>query len=93
MRFYKSILLAAVFVGSIFPIANAGAGAKNKNALQVDADQLQTISKNTVIFTGNVIIKKGATEIRTNKAKISIWGKKKVTIYTDDIKATENIGR
>jgi len=48
---------------------------------------MKPISKDTMQATGNVIIKMGATEIRTYKAKV-LTGKHKVTVYTDTFVAT-----
>lgn len=53
----------------------------------INADQMKPISKDTMQATGNVIIKMGATEIRTYKAKV-LTGKHKVTVYTDTFVAT-----
>lgn len=79
MRHHISMILISLVISATALTANA---ASVISQVTFTADQLKAISKDTTQATGNVVIKMGATEIRTDKAKI-VTEKHKVTVYTD----------
>ncbi|ULH10483.1 hypothetical protein MF265_21565 [Serratia marcescens] len=79
MRHHISMILISLVISATTLTANA---ASVISQVTFTADQLKAISKDTTQATGNVVIKMGATEIRTDKAKI-VTEKHKVTVYTD----------
>jgi len=56
-------------------------------SLEMKADRLESISKTVTQLNGNVVVRLGRTEIRTDKAKIVI-AKHRVTVHTDTFVAT-----
>ncbi len=79
----KLILAGFAMCSLIF---NAHAGTKTPS-FEMKADQMTSISKSTTQLNGNVVVRLGRTEIRTNKARIVI-AKHKATVYTDTFVAT-----
>ncbi|MBH3035816.1 hypothetical protein GW643_17205 [Serratia marcescens] len=79
MRHHISMILLSLAISAVALTANAAPAIPQ---VTFTADQLKVISKDTTQATGNVVIKMGATEIRTDKAKI-VTEKHKVTVYTD----------
>ncbi|TCQ81755.1 OstA-like protein [Ochrobactrum sp. BH3] len=71
----------------------SGANAENikgiNTPLKIESDTSKSISKTTTQFDGNVSIKVGNTEIKTDKAKV-VTKEKKITIYIDSIVVTVN---
>lgn len=71
----------------------SGANAENikgiNTPLKIESDTSKSISKTTTQFDGNVSIKVGNTEIKTDKAKV-FTKEKKITIYIDSIVVTVN---
>ncbi|MGC0051801.1 LptA/OstA family protein [Brucella pituitosa] len=71
----------------------SGANAENTKGidtpLKIESDTSKSITKTTMQFDGNVSIKVGNTEIKTDKAKV-VSSKKKVTIYIDGMVVTVN---
>ena len=84
--------ISIIFLISIFA-SISGANAENikgiNTPLKIESDTSKSITKTTMQFDGNVSIKVGKTEIKTDKAKV-VSNKKKVTIYIDGIVVTVN---
>jgi len=81
MRYHLPIL---VFFLSISAAVHAEKAAPG---VTVEADQTQSVTADTVQAVGHVVIKSGATEIRTDKAKI-VTGEHEVMVYTDTFTAS-----
>ncbi len=73
------LILAGFAMCSLISIANA---ETNTPSLEMKADRLQSVSKSVTQLDGNVVVRLGRTEIRTDKAKIVI-DKHRVTVTTD----------
>lgn len=69
----------------------AGAQAKPVRAkgphIQMRADHTRSVSRTASQLSGNVVIKMGATEIKTDEAQV-VTGAHNITVYTDAFVAT-----
>ncbi|GAA5628654.1 hypothetical protein Brsp05_03953 [Brucella sp. NBRC 12953] len=84
MHSKTKLILAGFAMCSL--IFNAHAETKAPS-FQMKADHLKSISKSTTQLNGNVVVRLGRTEIRTDNAKVVI-AKHKATVYTDTFVAT-----
>lgn len=79
-------LTMLVFCLGISIVARAENQTLPTHPLVIEADRTQNVSKDSQLATGHVVIRSGATEIRTDKAKI-VTGEHQVTVYTDSFTA------
>ncbi|MCL7998591.1 hypothetical protein M8994_10080 [Brucella sp. 21LCYQ03] len=82
--------IAKILIISLFPVVASISGANAENVkkintpLKIESDISKSISKTTTQFDGNVLIKVGKTEIKTDKAKV-VSNSKNTTIYADGV--------
>ncbi|MBX8824825.1 hypothetical protein [Ochrobactrum sp. SFR4] len=87
MRSYSLIYITALSAFAMSANAEAASTTAKRPAFTINADQTKQLSKTVSQFSGNVVIKLGATEIKTNKAKL-VTAPDKITVYTDTFVAT-----
>ncbi len=87
MRSTSLICITALSAFAMIANAEAASTTAKQPAYTITADQIKQSSKTVSQFSGNVVIKMGATEIRTDKAKL-VTAADKITVYTDTFVAT-----
>ncbi|WP_273793906.1 LptA/OstA family protein [Brucella anthropi] len=87
MRIQVVTLLAGLVISQFAPVANAAAMKAKSPTINMSADQIRQISKNETLLKGNVVIRKGRTEIKARTARVTAKANKLI-IQTDTVFAT-----